>query len=304
MHPPTSMNVALLKAALQYPHTGRTSCIGRADLADVLPLGIAVPSHGSNFMHRTVLNMLYRHELELQYPHTGRTSCIRRVGPVRFGRRRIAVPSHGSNFMHPSALTEWSKAPFVLQYPHTGRTSCIHLSTARMTKHDKTLQYPHTGRTSCIVEDYPQDGCSGGIAVPSHGSNFMHLTFFARLPLEQRIAVPSHGSNFMHLPSLPVRRCIDSLLQYPHTGRTSCIRQPATVGLSDGAIAVPSHGSNFMHLVVHDAQFQHADLLQYPHTGRTSCIPATCRRRNGLLANCSTLTRVELHASRPWGRAA
>ncbi len=99
-----------------------------------------------------------------------------------------------------------------------------------------------------------------------------HLTARNHRQLRQ-IAVPSHGSNFMHL-SLPI-------------GSDSIIHD----------IAVPSHGSNFMHppgLLRWPARLR---ALQYPHTGRTSCIPRTSSSVKAGPSYCSTLTRVELHAS-------
>ncbi len=86
------------------------------------------------------------------------------------------------------------------------------------------LQYPHTGRTSCIVRGASRNAKKRSIAVPSHGSNFMHLIgHHDGAQVEVRIAVPSHGSNFMHREQ-GFRHAQAALeLQYPHTGRTSCI---------------------------------------------------------------------------------
>ncbi len=183
---------------------------------------IAVPSHGSNFMHHTTQDGTLLSLKLLQYPHTGRTSCIQHA---RLRRRAvqfvIAVPSHGSNFMHPgrrcvgnsasghcSTLTRvelhasyrsGDRSPTArrLQYPHTGRTSCIRCHL-RLAVRFRLLQYPHTGRTSCI------------------------MIFLSALDACKRLQYPHTGrTSCIH----PHRRasCAVRELQYPHTGRTSCI---------------------------------------------------------------------------------
>ncbi len=162
------------KYALQYPHTGRTSCIANRD--------------SGTLRRRWNCSTLTRVELHASAgdapasehcPHHCSTltrvelhaSCS--IGSLSVSQRYIAVPSHGSNFMHPFPLFTLLKKLYILQYPHTGRTSCI------------------AGGEEC-------GGLCGHIAVPSHGSNFMHPTHGLRRPGGHGIAVPSHGSNFMH----------------------------------------------------------------------------------------------------------
>ncbi len=135
------------------------------------------------------------------------------------------------------------------------------------------LQYPHTGRTSCIHSIILCIGLPSGIAVPSHGSNFMHLTRGGDSGATGRvIAVPSHGSNFMHHIEKLVRRAICSYCSTLTRVELHASTRTVHPRSSSTCIAVPSHGSNFMH----------------PS-------PPLCRRR--CRRNCSTLTRVELHAS-------
>ncbi len=112
------------------------------------PAAIAVPSHGSNFMH-------------LSFPSSSSKTIS------------IAVPSHGSNFMHLILMLPANWRSLILQYPHTGRTSCINQDCPQYAAPD-LLQYPHTGRTSCIFLTSGGALTKDAIAVPSHGSNFMH----------------------------------------------------------------------------------------------------------------------------------
>ena len=110
------------------------------------------------------------------------------------------------------------------------------------------------------------------IAVPSHGSNFMH-----RLQIAHHQGRSQHCSTLtrveLHASLTPASFAASvCLLQYPHTGRTSCIVARSARRQVANRIAVPSHGSNFMH-------------------------PHRYPRRRVAATNCSTLTRVELHAS-------
>src|SRR5579871_5352395 len=110
---------------------------------------IAVPSHGSNFMHLPAASVNGRIRIILQYPHTGRTSCIWTAWPTRCltGWNCSTLTRVELHASHPRP--QWRATPVLLQYPHTGRTSCIDLAQPIVYANEQ-LQYPHTGRTSCI----------------------------------------------------------------------------------------------------------------------------------------------------------
>ncbi len=89
----------------------------------------------------------------------------------------------------------------------------------------------------------------------------------------QCIAVPSHGSNFMHLPDIHERRA------------------------AEGGIAVPSHGSNFMHLNRSRRCLRRGFQIAVPSHGSNFMHREYPPDQSHQTQYCSTLTRVELHAS-------
>src|SRR6266446_4335110 len=86
------------------------------------------------------------------------------------------------------------------------------------------------------------------------------------------LAVPSDGSNLMQHIATTYRYLDHAILQYPQTGRTSCNSAAA-------AVSAPSL------------------CLQYPQTGRTSCNRWKAGEAPLEENPCSTLRRVEPHAT-------
>ncbi len=112
------------------------------------------------------------------------------------------------------------------------------------------------------------------IAVPSHGSNFMHpptrsSTGNAERNCSTLTRVELHASLWVLCRAHP-----GPTLQYPHTGRTSCIL------LGRAALH---------HQVVDCSTLTRVELHASTFPPAISCT----------IGNCSTLTRVELHASLP-----
>ncbi len=148
-------------------------------------------------MHLDSLADALLDRLELQYPHTGRTSCISSASTVARNSWIIAVPSHGSNFMHHEEIV---RRTHYTQDCSTLTRVELHASTWRSRSCMRMNNCSTLTRVELHASDKRRRKRAGdAIAVPSHGSNFMHLAHRAHLQfLDRRIAVPSHGSNFMH----------------------------------------------------------------------------------------------------------
>ncbi len=208
---------------LQYPHTGRTSCIFAARADRVTRRRIAVPSHGSNFMHLVEYPRPPASDAHIAVPSHGSNFMHPPPSLSRRPARSIAVPSHGSNFMHPEYDASSSRRK---DYCSTLTRVELHASPGRSLRHllAGLLQYPHTGRTSCIGPAVPGDANPVRIAVPSHGSNFMHPERRHR-----SVRPPTYCSTLTRVElhaswNKTEQRMYPIRLQYPHTGRTSCIR--------------------------------------------------------------------------------
>ncbi len=153
---------------LQYPQSGRTSCIAKVPRGLMILQSIAVPSIGSNLMHQAEVQKQPMVSVVLQYPQSGRTSCI--ADTLQGGQRfcLLQYPQSGRTsciFL----LLLYHPLPCLLQYPQSGRTSCILAPLAYYSLADAVLQYPQSGRTSCILDptgvpiinlglQYPQSG--------------------------------------------------------------------------------------------------------------------------------------------------
>src|SRR5216683_3164036 len=135
------------------------------------------------------------------------------------------------------------------------------------------------------------------------------------------LAVPSDGSNLMQLSKEFLEEEKETILQYPQTGRTSCNLLDMPVCRSSQILAVPSDGSNLMQLITcSSATFiielavpsDGSNLMQQQHQGCgvwnrvRLAVPSDGSNLMQRLTNhfgddehstCSTLRRVEPHAT-------
>ncbi len=190
-----------LRLKLQYPQSGRTSCIFRF-------FAIRLEA----FLYCSTLNRVEPHaslmrrinsvvKFILQYPQSGRTSCIkvllRAKMPMKWNCSTLnRVEPHASEVQQVQAFFV-----LLLQYPQSGRTSCIISKQQAQFTRVVSIAVPSIGSNLM----HPPVSCPGhteplAIAVPSIGSNLMHPAgwYTATNPLPA-IAVPSIGSNLMHL---------------------------------------------------------------------------------------------------------
>src|SRR5713101_4699815 len=136
------------------------------------------------------------------------------------------------------------------------------------------------------------------LAVPSDGSNLMQPITCSSATFIIGLAVPSDGSNLMQ-PTLPL--CWmngSSNLQYPQTGRTSCNNsiKDAVYGTAS-ILQYPQTGRTSCNNTILYFHGHPKTCLQYPQTGRTSCNLAKSSWRRKKRRSCSTLRRVEPHAT-------